>query len=445
MSRTPANLSKQPNPSAAEKSAAEKSAAEKSPRVQLSLRVLTGMHAGAEMRLPERGILMVGSTDDCDLILADDGIAAHHCVLTVVGDQVLLRAMDGGVATHDGLIATGENMTLEHFDVAHLAEVQLAVGPHWNERWQSLADAAGSGVPVLTEHQLARRRRGLLSVVALLLLVATLVLFGSWKVSHPVATTTRSPAQQLAQVQAILHEMSLRHVNASIGADNSLLIRGVVGNAAQLPQLKEKLSAAGLNTEITVRDWPSVAKQVNDIFAMHGFTVETTLLDQGDIVVAGHFGDRDSAARMQKDVLGSSDMQKLNTDLLSLRLATKNYDETPLAAPKLDPGKRIRHVNSGSDSYLITQDGSRYYPGVALPQGGVFLGVADNDAILLRMPDNSLKQLVKDDNYQAPQTIDEASATAFLPTAAAAASAPAPAAASTVASKPDAAKRPAPH
>jgi hypothetical protein len=417
MSSTPAKLSKE-KPS--------RHAVEKSPRVQLSLRVLTGMHAGAEMRLPDRGILMIGHADDCDLILADDGIAAHHCVLTVVGDKVLLRAMDGGVGTHEGLIAAGENITLEHFDVAHLAEVQLAVGPHWNERWQSLADAAGTGVPVLTEHQLAGRRRGLLSVVALLLLVAALVLFGSWKVNHPVATATRSSGQQLAQVQAILHDMSLRHVSASIGEDNRLLVRGVVGNAAQLPQLKEKLSAAGLNTELTLRDWPSVAKQVIDIFAMHGFTVETTLLDQGDIVVAGHFGDRDNAAKVQKEVLGSADMQKLNTDLLSLRLATKNYDETPLTPAKLDPGKRIRHVNSGSDSYLITQDGSRYYPGVALPQGGVFLGVADNDAILVRMPDNSLKQLEKDDSYQVPQTIDEASATAFLPPASAVTSAPPP-------------------
>jgi type III secretion system YscD/HrpQ family protein len=407
MSSMPVNLSREKEPNALGKS----------PRVQLSLRVLTGMHAGAEMRLPDRGILMIGQADDCDLILADDGIAPHHCVLTVMGDQVLLRAMDGAVATHEGPIAAGENITLEHFATAHLADVQLAVGPHWNERWQTLADAAGTGVPVLTGGQIAGRRRGLLSVVALLLLVATLVLFGSWKVSHPVAVATRTSGQQLVQAQEILHQLSLRHVSASIGDDDRLLVRGVVNNAAQLPQLKERLSAAGLNTELIVRDWPSVAKQVNDIFAMHGFTVETTLLDQGDIVVAGHFGDRDNAAKVKKDVLGSSDMQKLGTDLLSLQLAIKNFDETPLSAPKLDPGKRIRHVNSGSDSYLITQDGSRYYPGVALPQGGVFLGVADNDAILVRMPDNSLKQLEKDDSYQVPQAIDESSAAAFLPPA----------------------------
>lgn len=416
MSSLPANLSK---------SKATRQGVEKSPRVQLSLRVLTGTHAGAEMRLPDRGILMIGQADDCDLILADEGIAPHHCVLTVVGDQVLLRAMDGSVATHDGPIAVGENITLEHFAVAHLADVQLAVGPHWNERWQSLADAAGTGAPVFTKSQLDGRRRGLFAVVGLLLLVAMLVLFGSWKVNHPVALATHTVNQQLEQAQAILNDMSLRHVKASVGDDNRLLVRGVVNNAAQLPQLKSRLSTAGLNTELTVRDWPGVAKQVNDIFAMHGYTVETTMLDQGDIVVAGHFGDHENGVKVQKEVLGSSDMQKLGTDLLGLRLATKNYDETPEAPPKLDPGKRIRHVSSaGEDSYLVTRDDSRYYPGKMLPQGGVFLAVSDSGAILVRMPDNSLKQLERDDDYAVPHDIDEASSANFLPAGSASAAAP---------------------
>ena len=66
--------------------------------------------------------------------------------------------------------------------------------------------------------------------------------------------------------------------------------------------------------------------------------------------------------------------------------------------------------------------------------------MADNDAILVRMPDNSLKQLEKDDSYQVPQAIDEASATAFLPPAVAATSA-APAIPSSV-TKPAAAEKP---
>lgn len=407
--------------------AAQQRNLERTAKVQLSLRVFSGVHAGAEVRLPQRGILMIGQADDCDLILADPAIAAHHCVLTAVGDQVLLRAMDGTVETDDGNIAAGENITLEHFAVVRLGDVQFAVGPHWSAQWQHVADSAGVGITALTEKQMAGRRRGVLAVVGLLLLVAGLVLFGSWQVTHPVVRAERNVDQQLGQVRSILKQMSLMHVTAVSGAGDRLLVRGVVGNAAQLPQLKQHLGAAGLITELSVRDWPSVESQVRDIFAMHGYTVESHLLDTGGIEVAGHFGDHAHAEQVKQEVLGSTDMQNLNTDALGLSMALKNYDEGKPEPPKADPGKRIRRVASGTDTYLVTADQSRYYPGAKLPQGGEFLGVDERDNVLLRMPDGSIQQLEKSDEYQQPHALDPSGVAATLLPAAATSTEAAPA------------------
>ncbi|MBE1161423.1 FHA domain-containing protein [Dyella acidiphila] len=406
------------------------SVAPPSPRVQLRLRVFSGVHAGAEFRLPERGILMIGAADDCDLILGDAEIRDHHCVLTVVGDQVLLRALSGAVSAQDRTVAEGENITLDHFAMVQLGQVQFAVGPHWSERWLSLDEAAEHGVAAAAmQQQLASRRRGVLAITGLLLAFAILVLLGSWKVSHPSVVQPRSATEQLAAVRTILHQMSLRHVVADVSDGDRLVVHGVVGNAAQLPELREKLSQAGLTTELTVRDWPSVAKQVKDIFAMHGYPVETQLLDQGLIEVDGHFGDNDNADKVKKDVLGSTDMQNLNSDV-GLSLALRNYDEHKPAAPKLDEGKRILHVNSGDDSYVVTRDQSRYYPGSALPEGGVFVGVTADDNVLLRMPDNSYMQLDKEDKYTAPHPLGDMDSVdmARLIQAAPSSSAPAPAA-----------------
>jgi len=377
-----------------------------SPRVQLRLRVFSGVHAGAEFRLPERGILMIGQADDCDLILGDDDIREHHCVLTVVGDQVLLRALDGEVEAQERRVANGENVALDHFAMVRLGKVQFAVGPHWSERWSSLDDALDQGAAAVAEKQLASRRRGVLAIAGLLLAFAVLVLVGSWKVSHPSIVHPRSASEQLDATRAILHQMSLQHVVANVDASDRLVVRGVVGNAAQLPQLKQKLSQAGLTTELEVRDWPSVAKQVTDIFGMHGYTVETQLLDQGLIEVDGHFGDTSNAERVKKEVLGSADMQNLNSDV-GLNLALRNYDERKPEAPKLDQGKLIEHVSSGEDSYVVTRDQSRYYPGSALPQGGVFVGVTADQNILVRMPDNTYMQLNKDDKYMTPHPLGD--------------------------------------
>ncbi|WP_158628744.1 FHA domain-containing protein [Dyella choica] len=377
-----------------------------SSRVQLRLRVFSGVHAGAEFRLPERGILMVGQADDCDLILGDAEIRDHHCVLTVVGDQVLLRALNGEVEIQERRVADGENVALEPFTMVRLGKVWFAIGPHWSERWLSLDNAIDHAAVRVAEKQLAGRRRGVLAIATALLAFALVVLLGSWKVSHPANIHPRSASEQLEATQGILHQMSLQHVVANIDGGDRLVVHGVVGNVAQLPELKRKLSAAGLTTELAVRDWPSVAKQVKDIFGMHGYTVETRLLDQGLIEVDGHFGDPDNTERVKREVLGSADMQNLNSDV-GLNLALRNYDERKPEAPKLDEGKLIQHVSSGADSYVVTRDQSRYYPGSSLPQGGIFVGVTSDQNILLRMRDNTYMQLNKDDKYMTPQPLGD--------------------------------------
>lgn len=234
----------------------------------LDLRVLSGTHAGAEMRLPERGILMIGQADDCDLILSDTGVAAHHCVLTVMGDQVLLRALEGVVDTEEGGIATGEHIALEHFAVIRLGETRMAVGPHWSERWQALADAVGNGHAELTEQQTNARRRSVLMLAGLLLLVAGLVLFGSWAVMHRAPEPARQSTRQMATIHAIIGQLKLSNVNVS-DDNGQLLVRGVVRNPAQIAQLQQRLNAAGLVTDLNVRDLPSVAGDVNQIGRAH--------------------------------------------------------------------------------------------------------------------------------------------------------------------------------
>lgn len=60
----------------------------------LELRVLTGTHAGARVLLPD-GPQVLGSGEDCDLILCDDGIAPQHARLERLEDgSALLHVLD---------------------------------------------------------------------------------------------------------------------------------------------------------------------------------------------------------------------------------------------------------------------------------------------------------------------------------------------------------------
>lgn len=60
----------------------------------LELRVLTGTHAGARVLLPDAPQVL-GSAEDCDLILCDDGIAPQHARLERLEDgSALLHVLD---------------------------------------------------------------------------------------------------------------------------------------------------------------------------------------------------------------------------------------------------------------------------------------------------------------------------------------------------------------
>ena len=373
-------------------------------RVKMDLRVFSGMHAGAEVRLPERGILMIGQADDCDLIISDPGIAPHHCVLTLIGDQVLLRTLEGHVDIEGTDWGSG-NMALEHFAVVRLGEVTLAVGPHWSERWRQLA---GEDVPAdEDEEQLTKRRKRVLLMSGLLLVVAALVLFGGWHLMRQPTPVAQGIDSDLAQARDIIKAMSLPRVAASEDGSGILVLRGEVDTARQLTALKQHIKDAGLMADLRVRDRDSVVKAVHDIFSVNGHEVRVHMEKDGwEVAVGGHFGGAD-LDRIKHNVLASADMQHLNDDMLKrLRLGLVDYDAHAKPPPKQDPNKVIERVYVSKDmAYVVTHDGSHYYPGSTLPQGGVFETAYPDGTIVLKR-DGRYMQLTKATRYRTLAPLD---------------------------------------
>ena len=97
--------------------------------------VMTGAHRGASCTLGDGAMAVIGQRDDCDVILSDDGIAAHHCIVSNVGNQPMVRAVDGSATLGSGTLEPGEPRPLPDFEPLSLSDtVTVLVGPAEDER-----------------------------------------------------------------------------------------------------------------------------------------------------------------------------------------------------------------------------------------------------------------------------------------------------------------------
>jgi type III secretion protein D len=78
----------------------------------LELRILNGLHRGAAMPIEDTHILKIGSGEDCDILISDNGIDAHHLTIEHQAEYGLVLNPIGSVRGEDGL-AVDQSVILE--------------------------------------------------------------------------------------------------------------------------------------------------------------------------------------------------------------------------------------------------------------------------------------------------------------------------------------------
>ncbi len=99
----------------------------------LTLRIYSGMHSGARMGLAD-GEYILGSSESCDVILADAGVVGQHLRLRIEKDSAFLLVYDGADATLDGAEIGAEEIPVGHFQEIRLGGCMFMLGPE-NGEW----------------------------------------------------------------------------------------------------------------------------------------------------------------------------------------------------------------------------------------------------------------------------------------------------------------------
>ena len=301
-----------------------------------ALKVTAGLHKGAVIRLDTADMLVIGASDDCDVILADTGVCSHHCLLQRQADKFFLRTIEG------------------------------ALNVNGHEQDPGATALLPPGVPVIIGG-------AAFEIAAMTPPVDTPV---------EVISKEHSPAKApVSRLQSVSHLLRGRPLTVT-AAVATLIATGFGVRAISLGISAQSVQdAAGQATAaaaVTSRSGASIAHDVAEVLRLSGITCEAQYNGDGAVTVSGHLGDPKSLetivkSRAVREIVGLKRVLAINFDHPGGSMRGTTVD-----------GTRIVSVVASADPYVVTADGSRYYVGASLPQGGRLAGVKEGEVLVER-------------------------------------------------------------
>ena len=289
------------------------------------VRIHGGVHDGATSVLREGHIAIVGSADDSDVWLSDEGVASHHLALGMSGDELVVRPMDGRCRINATVLRAEQSTAFAPGD-------RITIGD--SGVWLS---ATRTDRPQVRIAAPKRRRKvsGGRAAVAVALVAA---LVGSYQAVLP-DDVGPDPA---VGVQDVLMSLQIADDVEVVTESGFLTLRGVLANQ-KFAALEAALSQASVPVVNRTLSVSLLLEQVRNVFRTNGYRAEMEYAGDGTVRITNLDGDnstiREIAGRARDDVPAL-------TDLTFSPFAGPDND-AQYAAFSLDPAKRLTTIVDG--------------------------------------------------------------------------------------------------
>ena len=391
------NAALKPSPWAVEREAGRDTPPDLQPsgkgRPGLVLRVLAGLHRGGEISVTERQEIILGRSDECDVVLSDPEVALRHASVSFSGAHAKLRALQAGVVFCGKPLAPEEQIDLPKYVPFLLGRSAIAMGAPDHESWSEaealLAHALdqpdtgadtfqGTGdhgsqagkhdaAPVSNDRYAAKAVTGVgsetlhssagasadrdavsgnrrasshrqsvwvSSTVALLVVGLLLTQLLTQRDGAPAKVPEAGPlSTQSQRLAAILRDPAFAPLSVTPLENGTASLAGVLADSKSYDRLLEKLAAAGLNPVLQVIVPERMAQDVKEVFRVNGSSVQTRYQDTATVVVLGFSGAEKRAEEIVSHAL---------SDVRGLKSVRFEPDPAKMAAapaePKPEPG-----------------------------------------------------------------------------------------------------------
>lgn len=339
------------------------------------LRIVSGLHVGASRPLSRREMVLVGSGDDCDVVLADEGVAAHHALLNVVDGRYHLRALDAPVELPGRTLHPGDPVEIGSVQRVGLGRAAIAFGHADAPEWLELAPEAGlaDGLPPPRPRATLTRRLPMIAGIAVLALAGLAIAAAMMPASPPRVDVD----QRLRQI-AHAHGVSDMAIGRDV--DGEAVLSGTVGDQATLARLRAQLEAESLPATVNLRTGDDLAADVGEMMRSAGFPVRAEYLGDNNVRVTGNLGGDETAVRafIVSRAVRETGVNRIEMVNLDTPVAAEGDDARPAA----DARVRIVSIVRGDAAHVVDADGEQYRPGDVVPGWGELVSIGQHAHVL---------------------------------------------------------------
>jgi len=345
------------------------------------LRILSGLHAGASRTLGEQEMILVGSGDDCDIVLADNGVARHHALVNLTAGLSSLRALDAPLRVDGQPLHPGDPLELRGLQRIQLGDAAIAFGMEDDPRWATLLPE-GAPLPGGSKRVPGTGMRKLPLVAALAVLsLASLAIFAAVMPQH------EKPVDPRTQLEGLISEFKINGGTLHKQPDGTFVLSGTVANNRTRDSIEQRvrqIRQQGVDATLDLRSGEKIAADVREVLRAENLDTTTRYLGNGVVEVSGKFQDmgalaKVSQSRAMKEVAGAK------------HVYVKNYqpgqgDEHVArtggkAAAAAEPTRIVKVVREG-DRHVVALDGTEYRVGDQIPGLGQLAMIGENVQVL---------------------------------------------------------------
>ena len=377
------------------------------------LRIIAGLHTGASRVMADQEMLLVGSGEDCDIVLADGNVANHHALISLINGRFTLRALDAPLHVGTSIVHPGDPIDITRVQRVGLGEAALAFGAEDDPGWANLlpASIATRPAPARSATPYLRRLPAVAAVAVLSL--ASLAIFAAVMPEQEAKVDAR---EQLAK---LIPEYAIDDGRTALDVHGNAVLTGTVRDAQTRERIRQRVEADDIAAVIDLRTGDDIASDVREVLRSAGLTAKTRYLGNGDVEVSGRFEDEDALraavySRAMRDVKGVNRVIPRNYAAVQ---DSKPEAGAPAAASRQSGPVRIVSIVNDKEPHLVDANGNKYPIGADLPGQGRLISITGTAAHAL-MADGQLHRVKVD-----PVSAEEARAKAAFANVASKASA----------------------